>query len=315
MKIVVLDGHTVNPGDNPWDALARLGELEVHARTAPGEVVSRARHAAILVTNKTPVTGELLERLPDVRFIAVLATGYDCVDVAAARRRKVPVSNVPEYGTASVAQHTFALFLELAHRTGDHVRAVAAGEWSSSEDFCFWKAPPLELEGLTLGIVGFGRIGRRVARLARAFGMKVIVASRSEPVDDGVSRVELDDLFTVADVVSLHCPATPETRALADRGRLSRMKPTAFFLNTARGALVDEAALAEALNAGRLAGAALDVVSEEPIRPDNPLLTARNCILTPHLAWASLAARRRLMAVTVENVRSFLAGSPRNVVS
>ncbi|MGH7858706.1 MAG: D-2-hydroxyacid dehydrogenase, partial [Candidatus Binatia bacterium] len=264
MRIVVLDGHTVNPGDNPWDELGSLGELHVHDRTRPDEIVARSRGAEIILTNKTPLTAETLAALPELRFVAVLATGYDCVDIAAAQRRNVPVSNVPEYGTASVAQHTFALLLELAHRVGEHSKAVAAGEWSASPDFSFWKTPPLELEGLTMGIVGYGRIGRRVAALARSFGMKVIVASRSEPEDGSVSNAGLADLFTQADVVSLHCPATVETRGIVGSALLGRMKPTAFLLNTARGSLVDEAALAEALNAGRLAGAGLDVVSEEP---------------------------------------------------
>jgi glycerate dehydrogenase len=314
--MVVLDGHTVNPGDSSWDPLAGLGDLEVFDRTPPGEIVKRARGATILLTNKTALRDDTLAALPDVRFIAVLATGYDVVDVAAARRRDVPVSNVPEYGTASVAQHTFALVLELAHRVGVHANAVAAGEWSASPDFCFWKSAPVELEGATIGIVGFGRIGRRVAEIARVFGMEVIVVSRSRPPAHArVRSVDLPRLFAEADVVSLHCPATEETRGMVGRELLSRMKPSAFLVNTARGALIDEAALAAALDDGRLAGAALDVVSEEPIRRENPLLRARNCILTPHLAWASLVARRRLVTVSADNVRSFLAGRPQNVVN
>ncbi|MBX3024159.1 D-2-hydroxyacid dehydrogenase [bacterium] len=318
MRIVVLDGYTLNPGDNPWDDLAELGELTVHDRTPPGEVVARAAGAAIVLTNKTVIDAAALARLPDLRFIAVLATGYNVVDVAAARARGVPVANVPVYGSVDVAQHTLALLLELCHRVGDHARAVREGAWSQAPDFCFWLTPPRALAGQTLGIVGYGRIGRQVARLARALGMKVLASSRlerpagGEPPDGWRT---IPDLFAEADVISLHCPLTEDNAAFVNAALLARVRPGALLLNTARGGLIDEPALAAALAEGRLAGAALDVLSREPPPPDHPLLQAPNCVVTPHIAWASLAARRRLMAATVSNVRAFLAGSPVNIVS
>jgi glycerate dehydrogenase len=309
VRIVVLDGHTLNPGDNPWDPIARFGELTVFDRTPPALVVERARDAEIVLTNKTPLDAQAIGALPRLRFIAVLATGYDVVDVAAARARGVPVSNVPEYGTESVAQHTFALLLELCNRTATHAAAVASSEWSRSPDFSFSKAPLIELAGLTMGIVGSGRIGRRVAEIARAFGMRVTTASSRR-----ADRTELIRLFAEADVVSLHCPLTTENARFVNRDLLRRMKPTAFLLNTARGGLIDEAALRAALEAGELAGAGLDVASREPIDAANPLLGAPNLLLTPHIAWASLAARRRLMEATARNVDAFLAGAPINLV-
>ncbi|MBI4517905.1 MAG: D-2-hydroxyacid dehydrogenase [Deltaproteobacteria bacterium] len=318
MKLVVLDGYTLNPGDNPWAALARLGELTVYDRTAPELTVERARPAEIVLTNKTPLSAATLAQLPVLRFIGVLATGFNVVDTEAARARGIAVSNVPEYGTNSVAQHVFALVLELCHGVGRHNAAVHAGEWSRARDFCFWEAPPLELAGLTMGIAGFGRIGRRVGELAHAFGMNVIAAggSRRDPPNyEPFAWVEMPELFARADVVSLHCPLAADNHEFVNRELLGRMKPSAFLINTARGGLVHESALAEALNAGKLAGAAADVVSVEPIRPDNPLLHARNCLITPHLAWGSLAARRRLMAITVQNVAAFLAGRPINLVN
>jgi glycerate dehydrogenase len=318
MRIVVLDGHTLAADGNSWAALEPLGEVEVHDRSTPDEVVDRARGAAILVTNKARVSADVIDRSPDLRFIAVTATGYDCVDVTAARRRGIPVSNVPEYGTDSVAQFTFALLLELCHRPGGHADAVRAGEWARSPDFCFWKAPQIELAGKTIGLVGFGRIGRRVGEMAHAFGMAVLAHGRSRPAPPPhgpFAWADLDELFARADVISLHCPLTAETAGLVNRERLRLVRPSAFLLNTARGGLVVEEDLAEALNAGRLAGAAVDVVSREPIRPDNPLLTARNCLITPHIAWATREARRRLLEATVANVANFLAGRPTNVVN
>jgi len=315
-KIVVLDGHAVNPGDNPWDALVQLGELTVYDRTAAEHVVRRARDADIILVNKVAVTEQTLKELPRLRFISVLATGYDVVDVGAARRRGIAVSNVPEYSTDSVAQHTFALLLELCHQVALHHQAVASGEWVAAQDFCFWKVPPLELAGLTMGIIGFGRIGRRVAEIAHAFGMRIVAAGRLRREDPNyIARQDVAMVFASADVVSLHCPLTPSNDRFVDQALLNQMKPSAFLINTARGQLVDEPALAAALNAGRLAGAGLDVLSAEPMRPDNPLLQARNCIITPHMAWGSLAARRRLMAATVTNVQAFLAGAPVNVVN
>lgn len=318
MKVVVLDGYTVNPGDNPWDELAQLGELTLYDRTLAEHLLLRARDADVLLVNKVPLTAQTLANLPALRFISVLATGYNVVDVVAARRRGVPVSNVPEYGTDSVAQHVFALLLELCHQAGAHHAAVMAGEWVRAPDFCFWKTPPIELAGLTMGIIGFGRIGRRVGAIAHAFGMSVIAAGGSSAAQPGYQPLAWKDMqavFSAADVVSLHCPLTDSTARFVNRQLLSRMKPSAFLINTARGQLVDEQALADALNSNQLAGAGLDIVSAEPMRPDNPLLHARNCVITPHMAWASLAARRRLMAVTVANVNAFLAGKPINVVN
>jgi glycerate dehydrogenase len=318
MNIVVLDGYTLNPGDNPWAALARCGELTVYDRTPPDQVIGRAAEADIVLTNKTVLTAETIAALPRVRFIAVLATGYNVVDIDAARRREIPVSNVPHYGDRSVAQHTIALLLDLCHRVGDHARAVGAGAWTRAPDFSFWHASPIELAGRTIGIVGMGRIGRRVAALADAFGMRVIAHSRSRrdaPSYSGFAWRTIEELFAEADVISLHCPLTADNARFVDRALLAQVKPTALLLNTARGGLIDEGALADALASGRLAGAALDVLSHEPPPADNPLLAAPNCVVTPHIAWASLAARRTLMAETVRNVEAFLAGTPINVVN
>ncbi len=317
MRIVVLDGHTLNPGDNPWDDVARLGELTVYDRTAPGQTIARAADADVVLTNKTVLDAAAITALTRLRFIGVLATGYDVVDTGAAHRRGIPVSNVPEYSSAAVVQHTIALLLELCQRVGDHARAVAAGEWTRAPDFCFWLTPPRELSGSTLGIVGLGRIGRRVAAVAQALGMRVIAGARSDAPagGDSIERRTLSAMFAEADVISLHCPLTPETARMVNGTLLARMKPTALLINTARGGLVDEHALADALTSGRLAGAALDVLSSEPPRADNPLLRAPNCIITPHIAWASVAARRTLMAATARNIEAFLAGRPVNVVN
>jgi len=316
-RIVVLDGYTVNPGDNPWTALEDLGEFCVYDRTLDEDIVARAAGAQILLTNKTPLSAESLARLPDVRGIGVLATGVNVVDVGAATARGIPVCNVPSYSTASVVQHTFALLLELCHRVGLHDQTVKAGEWQNCADFCYWKSPLLELQGKQLGIVGYGLIGQRVASVARALGMSVCAAQlrpQTAP-NDAVPRLGLDDLFSQADVISLHCPLTPETRGLVSKARLARMKASALLVNTARGGLVDEAALRAALDAGLLAGAALDVLSTEPPSADNPLLGAKNCLITPHIAWTSIESRQRLLATTVDNVRALLAGSPINVVN
>ncbi len=318
MRIVVLDGHTLSQGRDVWGPVAAQGELTVHDRTAPHQVVDRAREAEVVLTNKVPLRQEALERLPALRYVSVIATGYNCVDVDAARRRGVSVSNVPEYGTDSVAQFTFALLLELCHRIGDHDRAVKDGAWSRSPDWCFWLNPLVELSGLKLGIVGFGRIGRKVAEIAHAFGMEVLAASRSRrdaPSWRPFTWKTIPEIFEESDVVSLHCPETAETRGLVTAPLLRRMKKTAWLLNTSRGSLVEEGSLAAALNEGVLAGAALDVVSQEPIRPENPLLKARNCLLTPHLAWATEAARRRLIDETARNLAAYREGKPRNVVN
>lgn len=318
MKIVVLDGCTLATDGNSWDALLPLGEVEIYDRSSPAEVAQRARNASVLITNKARIPGEVIAACPDLRFIAVSAAGFDCVDVAAASYRGIPVSNVPEYGTDSVAQFTFALLLELCHQVSRHADAVRDGEWTRSPDFCFWKAPLMELTGKTMGIVGFGCIGRRVGELAHAFGMSVLAHSRSHsapPAYHPYAWASLDELFARADVISLHCPLTPETVGLVNHQRLQRVRPGAFLLNTSRGGLVVEQDLAEALNDGRLAGAAVDVIAEEPIRPDNPLLSARNCLITPHIAWATREARRRLLEATVANVANYLAGQPTNVVN
>jgi glycerate dehydrogenase len=318
IRIVVLDGHTLNPGDNPWDAVAALGDLTVYDRTPPELILERAARADIVLTNKTVLDAGILAELPQLHFVSVLATGHNVVDVAAAGRQGIPVSNVPEYSSLTVAQHTFALILELANRVGLHDAAVQAGEWGACPDFSFWKEPLTELVGLKLGIVGFGRIGQAVARIGRAFGLELLVHTPHPPlglVDPAVRFVPLDELFITADVVSLHCPLTAANAGFVDRSLLTVMKRTAFFVNTARGGLVNEYDLAAALNCRQIAGAAVDVVSREPIAPDNPLLGARNCLITPHLGWATLAARRRLMAQTAANVAAFLEGAPVNVVN
>ena len=317
MKIAVLDGFTLNPGDNPWTGLEALGEVEVYDRTSPGELVERAKDTDILVINKVRITEEGLQQLPNVKFITVTATGFDCVDSAAAKRHGVPVSNVPVYGTDSVAQHVFALLLHILHRIDVHDAAVHNGEWAQCGDFCFWKLPLTELTGKQMGIVGHGRIGRRVGELAHAFGMKVLAHSRRhvDPPDYAdFAWAELPELVTKSDVISLHCPLTEATRGLINRELLRRCRPTAVLLNASRGPLVVEQDLADALSAGALRAAGVDVVSSEPIASDNPLLNAPNCFITPHQAWATLDARRRLMQVTVDNVTAFLSGRPQNVV-
>jgi glycerate dehydrogenase len=313
VKITILDGRTTNPGDLSWEPVERLGSLTVHDRTAAVDVVARAADADVVLTNKTPLPRDVINALPGLRCIGVLATGYNVVDVVAARERGIPVCNVPEYGTPNVAQATFALLLELTNRVGRHAELVRAGGWTACPDFCFWEGDLVELSGLTLGVVGLGRIGRAVATIGRAFGMHVLAWRRTAGADP--QCVPLDRLLRESDVVSLHCPLTAETERLVNATTLAMMKPTAFLLNTARGGLVDEAALAAALNDARLAGAGLDVLSVEPPPASNPLLTARNCIITPHVAWATREARRRLIAATAENVRCFAAGTPRHVVN
>ncbi len=317
MNIVVLDGHTLNPGDLSWDELKALGPCAIHARTPPGEVLSRAAGAEVILTNKTVLTREHLANLPRLKYIGVLATGTNVVDLAAARERGITVTNVPAYATASVAQLTFALLLELTLHAGHHSLSVHRGDWARRQDFCYWERPLVEVAGRTLGLIGFGSIGRAVAQIALACGMNVLVNVRQPRTDAlaGVRFANLEAVFRESDVLSLHCPLTAETRHLVNAERLGWMKPGAFLINTARGPLVDEAALAEALDSGRIAGAGLDVLSVEPPPADNPLLHARNCIITPHLGWATLAARTRLMQAAVENVRAFLNGKPQNVVN
>ena len=313
MRIVILDGLTTNPGDVSWEPLERLGSLTVFDRTAPGDVVARAADADAILTNKAIVGREQIAALPQLKYVGVLATGFNIVDVAAARERGIPVCNVPEYSTPNVVQATWALILELANRVGHHDRTVHEGHWAACHDFCYWHGDLVELAGRTLGIVGHGRIGRGVAAVGRAFGMRVIHHRRQGGGDPAC--VDLDTLFRESDVVSLHCPLTPETKGLVDARRLAMMKPTAFLVNTARGPLVDEAALAAALNAVQIAGAAVDVLSVEPPPASNPLLTAKNCVITPHVAWATRDARRRLIDVTAANLAAFAAGQPQNVVN
>ena len=314
--IVVLDGHTMNPGDLSWDALRALGPSTIYKRTPPSEVIERAQNATAILTNKTVLDRPVIERLPRLEYIGVTATGYNVVDVVVARDRGIPVTNVPGYSTASVAQLVFALILELTHQVGHHSQTVRAGRWAAGPDFCYWDHPLIELAGLTLGLVGYGQIGQAVARIGRAFGMKVIVHTRTPRTDDPAIRfVDLDTLFSQADVVSLHCPLAPATHGLVNAQRLAQMKPSAFLINTGRGPLVVEADLAAALNANRIAGAGLDVLALEPPAPDNPLLKARNCVITPHFGWGTLAARQRLMTAAVGNLHAFLAGTPQNVVN
>lgn len=313
MKTVVLDGFTLNPGDLSWDAFKEIGPVEIYDRTLPEEIISRAAGAAIILTNKTLLMADILEKLPGLRYIGVLATGYNVVDTAAARAKGIIVTNIPDYSTKSVAQHVFALILEFFNGVGSLSEGVRKGRWSSSIDFCYWDKPLIELAGLTIGIVGFGRIGRAVAGISESLEMKVIV---NEP--SGVSCYEncsLDELLKRSDIVTLHCPLTPETKGIINSDRLRMMKHSALLVNAARGLLVVEKDLADALNEGIIAGAALDVLSDEPPPADNPLLSAKNCIITPHVAWASLAARERLMKIAVDNVKAFLAGKPVNVVN
>jgi glycerate dehydrogenase len=313
--IVVLDGFALNPGDLSWDGLGALGRVVVHERSGPEEIPRRARGAFALLVNKAVLSGETLRGLPSLRYIGVLATGTNTVDVGAARGRGVAVTNVPAYSTDSVAQLALALLLALAHHAEEHSRLVREGRWAASPDFSWHHYPLVELAGKTFGAVGYGAIGRRAAALARAFGMEVLAATRSpRSPEEGVTFVSLDELFLASDVVSLHCPLTPETAKMIDARALSLMKPGAFLVNTARGGLVDEQALAEALEQGRLAGAGEDVLAAEPPRHGSPLLTARNCVITPHIGWATHQARSRLMAEAVENLRAFLEGKERNRV-
>jgi glycerate dehydrogenase len=313
MKVVILDAYTANPGDLSWGPVEAVGPCTIHDRTAAGELLARAAGAEALVTNKTLLDRDTIAALPALRVISVLATGYNVVDVAAARDRGIAVCNVPEYATPNTAQATWALILELTNRVGELSASVHAGRWSKSPDFCYWDGELVELAGRTLGIVGYGRIGRTVAAIGRAFGMRIL-AHRRTPGPDA-ECVDLETLLRESDVVSLHCPLTPETQGLIDARRLALMKPTALLVNAARGPLVVEADLAAALDAGRIAGAALDVLSIEPPPASNPLLTAKNCIITPHVAWATRDARRRLIEATAENLRAFAAGRPRNVVN
>lgn len=317
IRIVVLDGHCLNPGDLTWDPFRQLGRLAVHDRTAPAQLLERAQGAEALLTNKTRLAAADLEALPRLKYVGVLATGYNVVDVRAASRLGVTVTNIPAYGTDSVAQTVFAHILNLTQRVDHYARAVRQGRWSAQPDFCYFDTPLAELSGKTMGIVGLGRIGAATARIALAFGMRVLASTSKPPqaLPPGVEKAALDDVFRRADIVSLHCPLTPATERLADAARLALMKPGAILVNTGRGPLVDEQALADALNEGRLAAAALDVLGDEPPPAGHPLLRARNCQVTPHIAWATREARARLMAQAADNLRAYLAGRPVNQVN
>lgn len=310
MDIVVLDGYTLNPGDLSWSPLEALGNVTVYDRTPPEKTVERIGEAEIVLTNKVVIDRDTVSRCPRLSYVGVLATGYNVVDVEACRERGIVVTNVPAYSTPSVAQLAFALLLELTHHVGLHSEGVRAGKWSRCQDFCYWDTPLIELSGQTMGVIGAGRIGSEVLRIAEAFGMRT---QFHDPSRSG--SVDLDSLLRTSDVVSLHCPLTETNKGLIDKGALSIMKTSAFLLNTSRGPLVVDQDLADALNEGQIAGAGIDVLSVEPPYPDNPLLSARNCVITPHIAWASRSARQRLMDKAVSNVASFIQGSPQNVIS
>ncbi len=317
MKIINLDASALNPGDLSWDVLNQFGEVTLYQKTeSEAEAIARIGDHEIVLVNKVPITETLLAACPNIKLICVQATGYNIVDTAACAKRGIPVCNVPDYGTAAVAQFTLALMLELCHRIGLHDQVVHDGKWCRSKTFCFWDTPQMELGGKTLGIIGFGRIGQATAKLAQAFGMKVIAYSRSRKQTElNVEYVELDELLNRSDFLSLHCPLFPENTKMINAPFIEKMKDGAFLINTARGGLLDEQAVADALACGKLAGAAVDVVTEEPMKTYNPLLTAPNCIITPHIAWAPKESRQRLLDCCVENIRSYLAGSPQNVVN
>ena len=313
MKIIVLDGFAANPGDISWNELAGLGELKVYDRTAPEQVLQRAQGATALLTNKVILNEETMAALPALRYIGVLATGYNVVDVEAAHKRGIVVTNIPAYSTMSVAQMVFAHLLNITHGVAQHAEAVRGGKWQKSPDFCFWQQPLLELEGLQMGIVGLGNIGQAVARIALSFGMRVsaLTSKAVAQLPEGISKAaDLQQLLTESDVVSLHCPLTSDTHHLINRDTLRWMKPSAILINTGRGPLIDDAALAEALQEGRLYAAGIDVLTQEPPRDGNPLIGLSNCYITPHVAWATRAARERLMNITVQNLRAFLEGQP-----
>lgn len=317
MKLINLDASALNPGDLSWDVLNQFGEVTLYQRTeSEAEAIRRIGDHEIVLTNKVPITERLLAACPNIKLICIQATGYNIVDTAACTRRDIPVCNVPDYGTAAVAQFTLALMLELCHRIGYHDAVVHDGKWCASPTFCFWDTPQMELGGKTLGIIGFGRIGQATAKLAQAFGMRVITTSRTKRENDlGIEYVDMDTLLTQSDFVSLHCPLFAENTNMVNADFISKMKDGAFLINTARGGLLDEQAVADALTAGKLAGAAVDVVTEEPMKVYNPLLTAPNCIITPHIAWAPKESRQRLLDCCVENIRAFLRGKPQNVVN
>jgi len=318
MKIVVLDGYTLNPGDLSWEGLEKLGELTVYDRTPEDKIYERSKDAEIVFTNKTPLTRETLSKLPLLKYIGVLATGYNVVDIKAAKELGITVTNIPTYGTDAVAQYVFALLLEICHHVYEHNNAVKNGEWTNCPDFCFWKYPLIELAGKTMGIIGLGRIGYRTAKLAQAFGLKVLAYDanqRKELEDENLRYASMDELLAKSDIISLHCPLTDETKNIINKDTISKMKDGVIIINTSRGPLISENDLAEALKSGKVYAAAVDVVSAEPISSTNPLLTAPNCIITPHIAWAPKESRSRLMDIAVSNLKAFLDGKPVNAVN
>ena len=317
MKIVVLDGYTLNPGDLTWKGLEKLGELKVYDRTPVDKIVERIGDAEIVFTNKVPITRDTLEKT-NIKYIGVLATGYNIVDVETAKQKGIPVTNIPTYGTASVAQMVFAHILEICHHVAVHSEAVKADEWTNNDDWCFWKYPLIELAGKTMGIIGYGRIGQAVGRIAQAFGMKVIANDKYQNKkleSETMKYVELDNLLENSDIISLHCPLFEENKGIINKNTIAKMKDNVIIINTSRGPLIVEEDLAEALNGGKVYAAGLDVVSVEPIKADNPLLKAKNIFITPHIAWAPKESRQRLMDITVDNLKAFLKGKPVNVVN
>ena len=314
MRIVILDGHTANPGDLSWEALEQLGEVTAYDRTSPDKTAERAAGADIVLTNKVVISREVIDRLPQLKYIGVLATGYNVVDIEAAHERGIVVTNVPAYSTESVAQMVFAHLLTVTNRTEHYATANREGRWTRCEDFCYWDSPLMELAGKTFGIVGLGNIGRRVAEIALAFGMRVKALTSKDTLPAGIEKTPLAELLATADVLSLHCPLTASTHHLINRATLAQMKPTAILINTGRGPLVDDQAVADALANGRLAAFCADVLTTEPPKADNPLLTQPNAFITPHIAWATQEARSRLIQVATDNVRSFLSGKPHNSI-
>ncbi|RRB03928.1 D-2-hydroxyacid dehydrogenase [Larkinella rosea] len=317
MNLVYADAYTLNPGDLDWSPITSLGSVTLYDRTAPDQLIERLKDADMVLVNKVKINRQTLEQLPKLRYIGVTATGYDIIDVKAAREQDIVVTNVKGYGSASVAQLTISLLLELTNHVGLHADSVRAGDWARNPDFCYWKTPLVELAGKTLGVVGYGDIGKSVAAIGLALGMTILVNRRhtDEQPPEGIRYVDQATLFAESDVISLHCPVTDENRAFVNRSLLNQMKPTAFLINTSRGALINEPDLADALNEGRIAGAGLDVLTVEPPLPDHSLFSARNCLITPHLAWATLESRQRLLHETAENIRAFFSGKPRNVVN
>ena len=316
MKLVILDGNALNPGDLSWDCIRQYGDVTVYDRTPDkAETIRRIGDAQIVLLNKVPIDREVLEACPSIKLICCLSTGYNVVDIHAAKERGILVCNVPAYSTAAVSQFTFALLLELCHRIGHHDQTVHEGKWSSCPNFCYWDTPQMELAGKTMGIIGYGRIGQAVGNIARAMGMEVLAYSRTVHNDLNVNYVDLDTLLSKSDVISLHCPLFPETEKLINAETIAKMKNGAILLNTSRGPVIDETAVANALQNGKLRGAAMDVVSKEPISPTNPLLSAPNCIITPHMAWAPVETRQRILDTTVQSIRGYLNGNPQNIVN